>query len=65
MPKMSGKELVTELAKLLPETKVLYMSGYTDEIIGNHGILEAETHFLQKPFTRDALANKVRQVLEG
>ncbi|MBI3894490.1 MAG: PAS domain S-box protein [Acidobacteria bacterium] len=64
MPKMSGKELVTELGKLLPEMKVLYMSGYTDEMIGNHGILEAETHFLQKPFTRDALVNKVREALK-
>ncbi|MBI4465481.1 MAG: PAS domain S-box protein [Acidobacteria bacterium] len=65
MPKMSGKELVAELAKLLPETKVLYMSGYTDEIIGNLGILESVTQFVQKPFTRDALANQVREVLVG
>ena len=65
MPKMSGKELVGEVMKLLPKTKILYMSGYTDDIIADHGILEAGTYFLQKPFTRDALASKVRKVLEG
>ncbi|MBI1955713.1 MAG: PAS domain S-box protein [Acidobacteria bacterium] len=65
MPQMSGKELASEVTELLPETKVLYMSGYTDDIIADHGILEAGTYFLQKPFTRDALANKVRAVLQG
>ncbi|MBI4460877.1 MAG: PAS domain S-box protein [Acidobacteria bacterium] len=64
MPQMNGKELAGELGRFLPATKVLYMSGYTDEMIAHHGILKPGIHFLQKPFTREALAKKVREALE-
>jgi CheY-like chemotaxis protein len=65
MPKMSGRELAEELLATHPETKVLYMSGYTDGIIGNHGVLEPRTELLQKPFSVDLLAEKVRRVLDA
>ena len=65
MPQMSGPELVKHLAPLHPETKVLYMSGYTDHAVVHHGLLDPSTAFLQKPFTPDALARKLREVLDS
>ena len=65
MPHMSGAELVKHLAPLHPETKVLYMSGYADHAVVQHGLLDPGTVFLQKPFTPDALTLKVREVLDG
>ena len=65
MPQVSGRELAEHLAPLHPETKVLYMSGYADHAVVHHGLLEPGTVFLQKPFTPDALARKVREVLDG
>jgi PAS domain S-box-containing protein len=64
MPKMSGKELAERLLTLHAETRVLYMSGYTDGIIGQHGVLDPRTELLQKPFSVSALAEKVRLVLD-
>ncbi len=65
MPGPSGRELARRLAVFRPETKVLYVSGYTDDAIVHHGILEPGLNFLQKPFTPPVLARKVRDVLDG
>ncbi len=64
MPKMSGRELARRLAPLRPEMKVLYMSGYTDDAIVRHGVLGAGIAFLSRPFARDALAAKARELLD-
>jgi two-component system, cell cycle sensor histidine kinase and response regulator CckA len=65
MPTMSGRELSTALAELRPETKVLFMSGYTDNAIVHHGMLDQGVHFIAKPFTPAALARKIRDILDG
>jgi len=64
MPKMSGKELAERLISRHPDLRVLYTSGYTNEVIARHGILEDNTAFLQKPFTPKSLARKVQEVLD-
>lgn len=64
MPKMSGRELAEKLAPIRPHMRVLYVSGYTAEAIGHHGILDPGTEFLQKPFSREILARKLREVLD-
>jgi nitrogen-specific signal transduction histidine kinase len=64
MPGVSGRELARELEKSRPETRVLYVSGYTDDAIVHHGMLEPGLSFLQKPFTPASLARKVREVLD-
>jgi signal transduction histidine kinase len=63
MPEMSGRELAERLDHKCSDVKVLFMSGYTDDAIVRHGVLQASAFFLQKPFTPDALAIKVREVL--
>jgi len=63
LEQMGGRELAQRLTHLRPDIKVLYISGYTDDAIVAHGILKQGTAFLQKPFTTEALAKKVREVL--
>ena len=65
MPEMNGRELARRLAALRPGVRVLYMSGYADEAVAQHGVLDPDTAFLQKPFTPEGLAKKVRGVLDG
>jgi CheY-like chemotaxis protein len=65
MPELSGRELALRIAELRPNIKVLYMSGYTDDTIVRHGVLEASMAFIQKPATPTDLLSKVREVLEG
>jgi signal transduction histidine kinase len=65
MPQMNGRELARKLSATRPDTKVLYMSGYTDNAIVHHGILDAGVAFMQKPLTPAVFARKVRQVLDG
>ena len=64
MPQMNGKDLADQLEAIHPGTRVLYTSGYTDKVIGHHGVLEEGIRFLQKPFSQPTLAHKVRQVLD-
>jgi len=63
MPELSGKEVADQLLESRPAIRVLFMSGYTDEAIVHHGVLDASVDFIQKPFTWIALTRKVRDVL--
>jgi two-component system, cell cycle sensor histidine kinase and response regulator CckA len=65
MPKMNGGELYKKLLDLKPGLKALFMSGYTEDAIAHHGVLDKGTHFLQKPFTIQALAKAVRKALDS
>jgi two-component system cell cycle sensor histidine kinase/response regulator CckA len=64
MPRLSGRELAERLSIARPELRTLYMSGYTDDEVVRHGVLEAEVAFVQKPFTPQALARAVRETLD-
>jgi PAS domain S-box-containing protein len=64
LPQMSGRELADRLLATLPDLKVLYMSGYTDDAILEHGLVDRGRPFLQKPFTPDLLMRKIRDVLQ-
>jgi signal transduction histidine kinase/ActR/RegA family two-component response regulator len=65
MPEMNGRELAEHVAVARPGAKVLYMSGYTNDAIVRHGVLDSGTWFVQKPFSPDALARKIREVLDS
>ena len=64
MPGMNGRMLARALSRAQPAVKVLYMSGYTDDAIAHHGVLDAGTHFIGKPFTPGDLTRKVRDLLD-
>ena len=64
MPGMSGRALAEKLQEKVPKLKVLYMSGYTDNAIAHHGVLKKDVDFIQKPFTRERLTSKVREMLD-
>lgn len=65
MPKMSGRQLVEHLAAMHSEIKVLYMSGYTDDAIVRQGVIQTGANFIQKPFTFNTLARKIRELLDA
>ena len=65
MPGMSGPDVAGAVAAMRPGAQVLYISGYTDSSVGQHGVLEPGIAFLQKPFNADELTRKVREVLDG
>lgn len=64
MPGMNGREVAEALARERPDTKTLYLSGYTENAVVHHGVVDARMAFLKKPFTPDTLARKVREVLD-
>jgi two-component system cell cycle sensor histidine kinase/response regulator CckA len=64
MPEINGRKLAERLTLGQPGLKVLYLSGYTDDAVVRHGVLQADVAFLQKPFAIEALASKVRQTLD-
>ncbi len=65
MPRMSGRQLYDHVQKSLADTKVLFISGYTDDALATRGVLEQGFNFLEKPFSPHALARRVREILDG
>jgi len=65
MPRLSGRQLATQISSSRRGLKVLYISGYTDDSVFRHGVLEGGMEFLQKPFNLKALAQKIREILDG
>jgi two-component system cell cycle sensor histidine kinase/response regulator CckA len=64
MPQMSGRELAENVSAIRPDTRVLYMSGFTDDAVVRHGVLDDGVWFIQKPFSAESLALKAREVLD-
>ena len=64
MPEMNGRDLAGNLLSLYPNLKRLFMSGYTANVIAHHGVLDEGVQFIQKPFAKQDLAIKVREVLD-
>jgi DNA-binding NtrC family response regulator len=63
MPGINGRDLASNLKSIYPNIKCLFMSGYTADIIGPHGVLDEGVHFIEKPFTKKDLAVKIREAL--
>jgi len=64
MPEMGGRELVEKLSLICPQMLILFTSGYTDDAVVRHGVINSASSFIQKPFTTEALARKVRDVFD-
>ncbi|HSO17831.1 MAG TPA: response regulator, partial [Desulfosarcina sp.] len=64
MPEMNGRDLAERLLAITPNLKILFMSGYTANVIAHHGVLDEDVQFIQKPFSKKDLAVKVRAVLD-
>jgi len=65
LPNMNGRQIYERLTLTMPSLRVLFMSGYTENIIAPHGVLERGFHFIQKPFSLKELAGKVREALDA
>ncbi len=65
MPRMGGKVMAEWLKITYPNLKILFTSGYTDDAIANHGVLDEGVEFLPKPYTRSTLSRKVREILDA
>lgn len=65
MPRMGGRELAEKLTARLPNLRILFTSGYTDDAVVRHGVIGANTNFIQKPFTPKEMANKIRAILDN
>ena len=65
MPEMNGRDLAKNLLALTPHLKCLFMSGYTADVIAHHGVLDEGVQFIQKPFSTEDLAAKVRDALDA
>ena len=63
MPHLNGRDLAQQAVAIRPDLRVIYMSGYTENVKVHHGLLDADTDYLQKPFSPDTLSRKVREVL--
>ena len=63
MPEMTGKEMAERIRPLYPNARILFSSGYTANVIAHNGILDEGIEFIQKPYSKDALANKLRRIL--
>lgn len=64
LPRMSGRQIAERITGMRPKTRVLFMSGYTDDAVMQHGILASDVAYLQKPITPELLGRKVRAVLD-
>ena len=65
MPEMNGEELARKISQINPEIKILFTSGYTEDVIAPHGVLDRGIHFIGKPYKPNQLASKIREVLDG
>jgi len=65
MPTMDGRQLSQRLLAIRPQLKVLFMSGYTEDVIAHHGVLDSNTSFMQKPFSIETLVRRVRETLDS
>lgn len=62
MPRMNGRQIAESVSRVRPEIPVLFMSGYTDEAIVHHGVIDSGTNLIEKPFTSEKLVSKVRDI---